>query len=653
MRNWTGLIGRSVATAAMVAVAGLLTFGSVPALAQGAQDPVADSHYCDGCQPPLVYRGGPVLGASADQSLVVTPIYWEPPGASPYPDGYQSLINRYIADVAAASGTDSNVYSVTTEYYQMTNGAKSQIRYQIDAGTPVVDPAPLPSDGCTPHGDSTSCITDAQLRDELTRLVSTLGLQTGLGHFYPVFLPPNVETEDSDGTNSASSFCGYHRSFGSGSAEIVYGNEPFVATNCDAGQAPNGNIAADGAISTLSHELSEAITDPNDPGLAWNDGTSHEIGDICANDYGTPLGSTDSANPKTTAYNQLINGHPYYTQTEFSNNAFQTLGPGNGCAQSEGQISAAPSNTPTAVSVSQVFSDATPSSVAANGTSAISVTALDDAGNAVPGDQISYSTYTAAGQGNCGTLSTGSAVTDTGGHATATYTGGTDSVVCAVVAVEALGGRSATSLIYQGDTQSSAPTASDTFPRSIEAGGAASTFSTTFTNRSANPIRSARIEFDIYPASNTASEVKASQIHLSYSTAGSSGASKQVDLSGTTGSGGIIYGYVGPLDGVTIAPHSTTTVTYHLDLASSVKTDAKSPLISVEAFLDQVNTASGSGTTLADTYATDVKAVAPAPFLGIGLAGVLIVVGIVILVGIVFLIIWLRRRRATATPDES
>jgi hypothetical protein len=31
------------------------------------------------------------------------------------------------------------------------------------------------------------------------------------------------------------------------------------------------------------------------------------------------------------------------------------------------------------------------------------------------------------------------------------------------------------------------------------------------------------------------------------------------------------------------------------------------PLITVEAYLDQINTASGSGDTLADSYATDVK----------------------------------------------
>ena len=34
-------------------------------------------------------------------------------------------------------------------------------------------------------------------------------------------------------------------------------------------------------MSTLSHELNEAITDPSDPAIAWNnDSSGNEIGDV-------------------------------------------------------------------------------------------------------------------------------------------------------------------------------------------------------------------------------------------------------------------------------------------------------------------------------------------------------------------------------------
>ncbi len=150
---------------------------------------------------------------------------------------------------------------------------------------------------------------------------------------------------DADGTTSASVFCGYHRAFGSGTDQTVYGDLPFPPSGdaCDAGQAPNGNLAADGMVSTLSHELNEAITDPLSQ-IAWNDSVGHEIGDMCAQTYGPPLGSTDPANPGSSEYNQVINGGKYYTQTEFSNHAFAAYGIGKGCAQSEALAQGAATN---------------------------------------------------------------------------------------------------------------------------------------------------------------------------------------------------------------------------------------------------------------------------------------------------------------------
>jgi len=49
--------------------------------------------------------------------------------------------------------------------------------------------------------------------------------------------------------------------------------------------SPNSDIVVDGAISVLSHELSETVTDP-DPNSAWTDPTYGEIGDACAWQFG-------------------------------------------------------------------------------------------------------------------------------------------------------------------------------------------------------------------------------------------------------------------------------------------------------------------------------------------------------------------------------
>ena len=81
--------------------------------------------------PPLLFHGGPVMGTASTGPVVVTPIYWAPPG-HPIDNNYRNIINAYLGDVAAASGQHTNVYATLTEYYG-TNGA---IRYLIRRGDP-------------------------------------------------------------------------------------------------------------------------------------------------------------------------------------------------------------------------------------------------------------------------------------------------------------------------------------------------------------------------------------------------------------------------------------------------------------------------------------------------------------------------------------
>jgi hypothetical protein len=62
----------------IVAVTALLATASPPAAAAADK---GDKHYCDGCTPPLLYGGGPVLDTTVS-GLTVTPIYWAPTGTS-------------------------------------------------------------------------------------------------------------------------------------------------------------------------------------------------------------------------------------------------------------------------------------------------------------------------------------------------------------------------------------------------------------------------------------------------------------------------------------------------------------------------------------------------------------------------------------------
>ena len=107
---------------------------------------------------------------------------------------------------------------------------------------------------------------------------------------------------------------------------LFYANDPFDADNprCQDGNNPNG--ISDGEINGgLSHEHIESVTDPI-PNDAWTNGVGadqgEEVGDQCNRQRGTPLGTA----PNGAKYNQVINGHFYWYQEEWSNL-------GHGCVQ--------------------------------------------------------------------------------------------------------------------------------------------------------------------------------------------------------------------------------------------------------------------------------------------------------------------------------
>jgi hypothetical protein len=138
-------------------------------------------------------------------------------------------------------------------------------------------------------------------------------------------MTPDAVASCFDGSSqecTTNTYCAYHSSFTDSTNEpVIYANEPYDATipGCDVGSSPNGDDA-DSTINTISHEHNEAITDPFGDAW-WNFASGQENGDNCAWIFGTPIGSTAFGD-----YNQLINGHDYWLQEEWSND-------GSACAQ--------------------------------------------------------------------------------------------------------------------------------------------------------------------------------------------------------------------------------------------------------------------------------------------------------------------------------
>jgi|GEM_PF-593842 len=274
----------------------------------------------------LDYNGGPVMSSNTNYTF-----YWAPGGSSAYPADYQPGLNRFFEDLAHESGTHTNADSVATQY----NSANGELaNYSSQFAGAIIDTNPYPANGCV---YAVICLTDAQIRAELTSYIAAHKLPSDLTHEYFVLTPPGVEsclegTVCSAGT-SHPSYCAYHGAIkpAAGGA-IVYADDPYVAGGiCDTANHPNGTTADATITGGLSHEHIESLTDP-EPNNAWTDwaggplGWGYEIGDKCRTFYEpTEYGATLGVAPNGARYNQVINGHYYWYQQEWSNQGHSCL----------------------------------------------------------------------------------------------------------------------------------------------------------------------------------------------------------------------------------------------------------------------------------------------------------------------------------------
>jgi hypothetical protein len=233
------------------------------------------------------------------------------PATLTFAASYQTVINRYFADIAHDSGRVDNVYSVATQY----SDAAGAIRYQSTVGGAYVSHDPLPASVCD-DGADTYCITDQQVQAEIQSALTATGWHGGLDHVFFLLTPNGVGSCFSQfGQCSTDTFCAYHSDFTDSSLEpVIYANEPYegpIPGCTDSTQGFPNDVDADTTVNTISHEHNEAITDPLGDGWLASDG--NENGDLCAYGFGT------QTNPGPAAYNQVINGHHYDLQQEYSN----------------------------------------------------------------------------------------------------------------------------------------------------------------------------------------------------------------------------------------------------------------------------------------------------------------------------------------------
>ena len=269
------------------------------------------------------YNGGAVMPSNTDYMVL-----WSPQGLGAYPPGFVFGIARYFRDLAHDSGGNQNVDSVGPQYNDLTGAVAN---YDVRFGGVLLDTHPYPQSQCPTAAPVTNCLTDAQVQQELVNVVTAHHLKTDLSHEYYLLTPPHVETcfsnnpaTNFDGCSAGEpppfrAFCAYHQNTALPTM-LFYANDPYDADNtrCQDGNYPNGLIS-DGQINGgLSHEHMESVTDPI-PNDAWTNGAGPnqglEVGDECNRVRGNPLGTAPNGSP----YNQVINGHFYWYQEEWSN----------------------------------------------------------------------------------------------------------------------------------------------------------------------------------------------------------------------------------------------------------------------------------------------------------------------------------------------
>ncbi len=169
-------------------------------------------------------------------------------------------------------------------------------------------------------------LTDADVQKFVHSAATKLG--DGLGHIYHVFLPPGqavcfTSADISCYSSDNPAFCAYHSSvkFKDLSNEVLYTVEPFQnVPGCSVRPGtPNGTLI-DSTNNSLSHELTETITDPN--GDAWINFTAvilagAEIGDECSFFTVIPQGNNLATPFDPTVF--TMGNHIYAVQPEYNN----------------------------------------------------------------------------------------------------------------------------------------------------------------------------------------------------------------------------------------------------------------------------------------------------------------------------------------------
>jgi len=249
----------------------------------------------------LTYHGGPVM----TDPVRVYLIYWTPPGVvldnsvADNTGNFISLTQQFFFEV---SGSD--FLNLWTQYPGTCNRKPCVFSNHAGAisANVWVDTQAYPHPGNKfDSGTQANPLTDQDIRDEVSRGITQNGWIADNHSLFFVITgifassrTPVEECKDAVGcTFRGQAFCGYHGNVDSKYYYSYIADASFLRNGCDEGilaqlnaisgtpvsVAPvNGQLASERELALMTHELMEAITNPE--GTAWWD-NGNENGDLC------------------------------------------------------------------------------------------------------------------------------------------------------------------------------------------------------------------------------------------------------------------------------------------------------------------------------------------------------------------------------------
>jgi hypothetical protein len=229
----------------------------------------------------IQYHGGPLLNSTIGTNMYYI---WYGNWAG------NSAVN-ILTDLAQNIG-GSPYFNINTTYF---DGSNVKVTNRVNYLQSTTDN----------YSRGTS-LSDSQIQQVVSDAITSGRLPKDGNAVYFVLTSADVTAS----SGFCTQYCGWHTHGSIGGADIKYafiGNPERCPSSCEQQTtSPNGNAGADGMASILSHELEEAVTDPQLN--AWYDRRGNENADKCAWTFGTEytVANGSKANMKLGTRDYLI-----------------------------------------------------------------------------------------------------------------------------------------------------------------------------------------------------------------------------------------------------------------------------------------------------------------------------------------------------------